>query len=291
MEIFELKYFVHAAREQSIQKAAEKIPISPASVSKAISRLEEELGNVNLFQRTGRNLSLTPAGHHLLQKAEEILNLESQAKILIGAQQEHHYLKVCGTDLQLALWGPRLIKKILKRRPKTLFEFVHCANDLESFRLLSNFECDFALGGAAVSGKVLSEKLGTEEFGTFVGLSHPLMSKGENQVWTIKDVLKHPFVLPSKPFYNGSLGSWKGATDGWRDDLFPRKHSVLVPTFAVLSTMVKNGLGLGYLPKSLGKELGLNLVTISGCDEVCELAGYIFAKDSSKGKTYFDFIN
>lgn len=39
MEIFELKYFVHAAREQSIQKAAEKIPISPASVSKAISRL------------------------------------------------------------------------------------------------------------------------------------------------------------------------------------------------------------------------------------------------------------
>jgi DNA-binding transcriptional LysR family regulator len=114
MEIFELKYFVYAAREQSIQKAAEKIPISPASVSKAISRLEEELGNVNLFQRTGRNLSLTPAGHHLLQKAEEILNLESQTKILIGAQQDHHYLKVCGTDLQLALWGPRLIKKNFK---------------------------------------------------------------------------------------------------------------------------------------------------------------------------------
>jgi hypothetical protein len=104
-------------------------------------------------------------------------------------------------------------------------------------------------------------------------------------------------VLPSKPFYNGNLGAWKGATDGWRDDLFPRKHSVLVPTFAILSTMVRNGLGLGYLPKSLGKELGLNWYPMVSGNSPLMDTGHFFgldrtslvSKEEDLGASYIQF--
>ena len=58
METFELHYFLSVARFENVHRAAEHAAVSPASLSKAISRLEEELG-AKLFARQGRNIVLT----------------------------------------------------------------------------------------------------------------------------------------------------------------------------------------------------------------------------------------
>jgi len=71
----QLEYFVAAAEAGSITAAAERIHISPPSISTAISQLEQELG-VDLFlrQRT-QGLSLTSAGKKVLAHANTILQL------------------------------------------------------------------------------------------------------------------------------------------------------------------------------------------------------------------------
>ncbi|GMA57787.1 hypothetical protein GCM10025858_22900 [Alicyclobacillus sacchari] len=51
MELLQLEYFQTVARLQHMTKAAEELQIAQPSLSKTISRLEEDLG-VPLFDRT-----------------------------------------------------------------------------------------------------------------------------------------------------------------------------------------------------------------------------------------------
>ena len=49
MELRRLKYFLAVAREESITRAAEKIPITQPALSRAIQLLEEELGQKQIL--------------------------------------------------------------------------------------------------------------------------------------------------------------------------------------------------------------------------------------------------
>ena len=57
METFEIRYFLAAAATENLQTAAQALSLSPPAISRAISRLETELG-VKLFNRVGRNIEL-----------------------------------------------------------------------------------------------------------------------------------------------------------------------------------------------------------------------------------------
>lgn len=59
------QYFLVLAEEHSISRAAEKLFITPQSLSKYLTNLEQELG-VLLFRRKP-SLTLTPAGELLLK--------------------------------------------------------------------------------------------------------------------------------------------------------------------------------------------------------------------------------
>ena len=59
--------FVAVAEEQSFRKAATRLGVSPAAVSKAIQTLEAELG-LTLFVRTSRTVALTRAGETFFER-------------------------------------------------------------------------------------------------------------------------------------------------------------------------------------------------------------------------------
>src|SRR5579862_141849 len=61
MELTQLKYFQTVARLEHMTQAAQALCITQPSLSQAISRLEDELG-IPLFERSGRNIRLTPYG-------------------------------------------------------------------------------------------------------------------------------------------------------------------------------------------------------------------------------------
>jgi len=66
-----LRYFWNVARKGGVRKAAEELHVSQPSISAQLRLLEEALGE-KLFQRSGRNLILTEAGHLVLSYADEI---------------------------------------------------------------------------------------------------------------------------------------------------------------------------------------------------------------------------
>lgn len=74
MNFLTLEYFVAAAEEQSIRKAAKRLYISEQALSESIKKLEEEM-DVRLINRT-RPLMLTPAGEIFLIGSREILDIK-----------------------------------------------------------------------------------------------------------------------------------------------------------------------------------------------------------------------
>ena len=79
MELSPLKYFVTVAQTQHLTRAAEILNISQPALSKAIGRLEEEIGTP-LFDRTPNRIVLNHTGIAFLEQVQEALRILEQAE-------------------------------------------------------------------------------------------------------------------------------------------------------------------------------------------------------------------
>ena len=68
-----LHYFLQVARLGGVQRASERLHVSPQTISGQIQLLEESLGTA-LFAKSGRGLALTDAGRMVLGYAEDIFS-------------------------------------------------------------------------------------------------------------------------------------------------------------------------------------------------------------------------
>lgn len=78
MNINKLKIFINVADAASITRAAEALHITQPAVSKAVKKLEDDLG-VPLFFRDKRNgFALTDTGEHILGFARQMMLMEEK---------------------------------------------------------------------------------------------------------------------------------------------------------------------------------------------------------------------
>jgi DNA-binding transcriptional LysR family regulator len=74
-----LAMFAKVAEERSFAAAGRAMGVSVATVSRAVTRLEERLGG-RLFNRTSRRLALTDYGHRLAERASKIFTDAEEAE-------------------------------------------------------------------------------------------------------------------------------------------------------------------------------------------------------------------
>ena len=72
MTLTELKYILAVARERHFGRAAEACHVSQPSLSVAVKKLEDEL-EVKIFERRSSELTITPIGEVILEKAKRVL--------------------------------------------------------------------------------------------------------------------------------------------------------------------------------------------------------------------------
>ena len=82
-DINDMLFFAHVVKFRSFSEAARRLDVSKSRVSKAVARLESELG-VRLLHRSTRSLSLTDVGESYFEHCDRILEELNQADSTIS---------------------------------------------------------------------------------------------------------------------------------------------------------------------------------------------------------------
>lgn len=82
MEIRDLHYFIEVANHKNFTKAAASVHLSQTALSKAVKKIETELG-VELLDRSMRELKLTDAGQVVYNQALKALSTLDQLPNLL----------------------------------------------------------------------------------------------------------------------------------------------------------------------------------------------------------------
>src|SRR5215813_5010941 len=90
MDLNRATTFIRVVEAGGFTRAAETLGLPPSSVSRAVAKLENDLGVV-LLERTTRKIALTDAGRAYFERAREALaGLEEASDLALDAAREAH---------------------------------------------------------------------------------------------------------------------------------------------------------------------------------------------------------
>ncbi|WP_394205730.1 HTH-type transcriptional activator IlvY [Shewanella waksmanii] len=87
MDIRTIKLYLHLSNSLHFGKTAQQMHVSPSTLSRAMQRLEEEVG-AKLFQRDNRSVALTNAGIEYRHFAEQMLDQWTKLKTRLDPKQD-----------------------------------------------------------------------------------------------------------------------------------------------------------------------------------------------------------
>ena len=143
-----LKVFESAARQLSFSEAARELCITKGAVSYQIRRLEETL-DCALFQRSVRQVYLTPAGQQLLQTTQRCFAEFTATLQQIKPGDKAHDVMIGATTYVALRWLSPRIAGFNQSNPDTSVLLQHAVNS-ESFRIQ---DVDFAIRWCRMEGR------------------------------------------------------------------------------------------------------------------------------------------
>ena len=115
----QLASFLAVAETGSVSKAAERLVVTQPSVSAALSALSRELG-VELTERAGRTIRLTPAARAFLPFAEDVVGLLEQGAQAAreAAEPSARLLRIAAVTTAGEYVVPPLLRAFSELRPE-----------------------------------------------------------------------------------------------------------------------------------------------------------------------------
>ncbi|HEX7380788.1 MAG TPA: LysR family transcriptional regulator [Nevskiaceae bacterium] len=195
MDFDQLRALATVAERRSFSRAADSLHLSQPAVSKRIAALEAELG-VRLFDRVGRNVTLTDAGAALLPRARRMLDeLEDSRRALSRLSDRVDGRLSLGMSHHVALHRlPDVLKDYAQRYPEV---------ELELQFMDSEIACDAVLHGqlelavvtlpGARAPTLATRVVWPDPLSIFVAREHPLAGRASVSV---RELVDYPAVLP-----------------------------------------------------------------------------------------------
>ncbi|MDH5797727.1 MAG: LysR family transcriptional regulator [Paracoccaceae bacterium] len=117
--------FLVTAEEGSLSAAARALGLAQPTLGRQVDALEQELGVV-LFERFGRGLQLTPAGHELLAHVRAMGDAASRFSMSAYGQSDamDGTVTITASDLYAGILLPPILKELRVAEPRITIEII-----------------------------------------------------------------------------------------------------------------------------------------------------------------------
>ncbi|MCX7903526.1 MAG: selenium metabolism-associated LysR family transcriptional regulator [Caloramator sp.] len=238
MDFKQIEAFINVAKFKSFSKAAEAIFLSQPTISAHISNLEKEL-NTTLFDRSSKEVNLTPAGKIFFDYALNLLNIRNNAIYSINEFQKTiaGKLNIASSTTPCRFLLPSLVKKFTENYPAVEFD-VKEDSTKSVIELVLNGEVEIGIVGETICDERLEYKKIADD--NLILISAPDVPS----INTIEDMIKEKFILresgsATRNVFEEFLNS-KGLLE---------KIKVAIETSSLEAVLqfVKNGLGVSVV--------------------------------------------
>ena len=197
MDVANLKAFLAVAEHGSFSTASEQMYLTQPAISKRIAALESEL-DTSLFDRIGRQVTLTQAGKALLPRAQLILReIEDSTRAIRNLSGDVSGLLSIGTSHHIGLHRlPPVLRAFTKAYPDVELD-IHFMDSEEACRAVEHGDLELGIVTLPLQpASVLETKLvWPDPLSVIVGKGHPL---AKQKHLTLKQLAEHKAVLPAR---------------------------------------------------------------------------------------------
>jgi len=285
MDTNTLNAFIAVAAHGSFSSAAEQLFITQSAISKRVALLEQQLDK-KLFDRIGRQVSLTSAGRVLLPCAEKILMSFDDARTAIGNLDN----TISGT-LSLASShhiGLHRLPSVLKNY-STKFPQVHLnlsfGESETAYQGVVKGHLELALITLAPLPipNICVQKVWTDNMCFVVAKDHPLASLDDV---TLLELQQHSAILPGAQTFTRQITAERFTEQGLALEV-----AMTTNNLDTIKMMVKTGLGWSLLPEIMIDDQ-MKVLDTQQADIYREL-GYIYHTErtlSNAAKRFIDLL-
>ncbi|MCM3762116.1 LysR family transcriptional regulator [Alkalihalobacillus oceani] len=196
MDLKNLKTFLVACDTLNFTKTAEKLQYAQSSVTAQIKSLEQEL-NLPLFERLGKKVVLTEAGHQLKQYAAKMVRLEDEARSMVHTTQSRGTLTIGAQESQCTYRLPALLKSFKAKYPAVHLIFKAAHSDELATKHLLDGEIDlaFIMDQAKANPYLAAESLLQERL---LLISSPVHRFVEQETVLAEDLIEETILYTEK---------------------------------------------------------------------------------------------
>lgn len=252
MDFKQLEAFITVSKLKSFSKAANAIYLSQPTISSHISSLEKEL-NMQLFDRTSKEVNLTPVGESFLQYANDIINTRNNAIADLANFNNNitGILNLSASTTPCNSLLPSLVSKFSELHPTVKFNIKE-QGSCKIINDILNLNCEIGLVGTIIDNpKINSYKLMEDEL---ILISSPKLNLPDTI--SINELIKYPFIMREKE--SATRQTILDSLSEHNVNLNKLKIACEVDNIHCLLKFVSLGFGVSIISKSLFDESILN---------------------------------
>lgn len=276
MDFKQLEAFITVSKLKSFSKAANAIYLSQPTISSHVSSLEREL-NIQLFDRTSKEVNLTPIGESFLQYANDIINTRNNAVADLADFNNNisGILNISASTTPCNSLLPSLVSKFSDIYPTVKFNI----KEQGSCKIITDIidlNCEIGLVGTKIDNpKINNYKIMEDEL---VAISSSKLNLPETI--SIDELIKYPFIMRERE--SATRQTLEANLSSNNIDLNKLKVICEVDNIHCQLKFVNLGFGISIISKSLFDESILNDTIRSSKIKDLELTRDIFLAVSSK---------
>ncbi len=218
MDLANLNAFIAIAETGSFSGAGERLYITQPAISKRIAGLEQQL-NVRLFDRLGREVSLTEAGRALLPRAYQILNvLDDTRRALTNLTGEVSGRLTLATSHHIGLHRlPPVLRAFTRAYPKVALDIQFLDSEVAYEEILHG-RAELAVITLAPEPHALIRAMPVwdDPLDFVAAPEHPLANSGPMQ---LADIVRYPAVFPGSNTFTHHIVSGLCEAEGLKPNI------------------------------------------------------------------------